>query len=152
MPSLRLPRQNTRSYINMQAQAQQPPHNQWNIIVLSFIALTLISFTVTWFFGFYLHLSWNHLLVVFSILLFLQRMLIQYFLPFQVIEQLVKNLSFLQIFGFAAIGLSSGFVNTWILSSRFGFIGSATLALGASLLGSGLVDAYFLLQPLISQT
>ncbi len=115
---------------------------QWNQILFSFIALMLISFGITWFFGFYLYLSYTQLFVVFSFLLFLQRLMIQYFLPFQVIDQLVKNLSSLQIFGFALIGLSSGFVNTWILYSRFGFAGSLLLSLGAGILGNGLVEGW----------
>lgn len=116
------------------------PEKQWNQILFSFIALTLISFAVTWFFGFYLQFSYTELFFVFSFLLFLQRLLIQYFLPFQVIDQLVKNLSSLQIFGFALVGLSNGFVNTWILHSRFGFTGSLGLALGAGVVGNGAVE------------
>lgn len=116
--------------------------DQWNTIIFSFIGLMTISFVVTWYLGFYLRLDYTTLFVVFSFLLFSQRVLINYFFPFQVIQEFVETLSFLQIFGFVLVGVSSGFVNTWILYYRFGFLGSLLLAFGASLVGNGLVDAY----------
>ena len=91
-----------------------------------------------------MRLDWAQLFLVFTGLLFAQRVLINYILPFQVIEQLVANLSSLQLFGFVFVGLSSGFVNTWILYYRFGFLWSLMLALGAGFVGNGLVDLYLL--------
>jgi hypothetical protein len=116
--------------------------DQWDAIVFSFIGLMGISFGITWFLGFYLRLNYTTLFIVFSLLLFFQRILINYFLPFQVIQEFVETLNILQIFGFVLFGISSGFVNTWILYYRFGFLGSFALAFGATLVGNGLVDAY----------
>lgn len=117
---------------------------QWKQMLFSFIVLSCISFLVSWYLGFYLRLDWTQLFLVFTGLLFAQRALINYFLPFQVIEHLVSNLSSLQLSGFVFVGLSSGFVNTWILYYRFGFLWSLVLALGAGIVGNGLLDLYLL--------
>jgi hypothetical protein len=111
-------------------------------VTLTFLVLSVTSFVVTWYFAIYLHLDYYHLMGVFTVLIFLNNLLINYLFPLQKLKELIDSLSFLRIFGYVFYGTSAAFVNIMTLVSRFGWANALALSFIPGILAnvvSGLV-------------
>lgn len=105
-------------------------------VTLTLLVLSVTSFVVTWYFAIYLHLDYYHLMGVFTVLIFLNNLLINYLFPLQKLKELIDSLSFLRIFGYVFYGTSAAFVNIMTLVSRFGWGHALALAFLPGLLAN----------------
>lgn len=107
-------------------------------VTLTLLVLSVTSFVVTWFFAVYLHLDYYHLMGVFTVLLFLNNMLLDYLFPLQKLKDLIDSLGFLRIFGYVFYGTSAAFINVMTIASRFGIGHALVLSIVPSILANTL--------------
>jgi len=90
-------------------------------LLVDITILFISSYIITWFFAIYLHLNPIQLFLIFAGLNFFNSVLQTYLIPFRLIDEARKELSTVQIFGFAIFGILTGVSNIGILAYRFGF-------------------------------
>jgi hypothetical protein len=107
-------------------------------LLIGMIIISIVSFIITWFLALYLQLSWWQLFGAFVGLLLLNNVLINRLYPLHVLAGIIRELSGIQLFGIALYGLSSSFINIFVLYKRFGLRDGMLLGVGASVVAQTL--------------
>lgn len=105
-------------------------------VTLTLLVLSVTSFVITWYFAIYLNLDYYHLMGVFTLLIFLNNMLLDYLFPLQKLKELIDSLGFLRIFGYVFYGTSAAFINIMTIASRFGWGHALVLSIVPSILAN----------------
>lgn len=107
-------------------------------ILFGMIIISIVSFIVTWVLAIYFQLSWWQLFGAFVGLLLLNNILINRLYPLHVLGGIIRSLNGVQLFGVALYGLSSSFINIYVLYKRFGLRDGALLGFGASIVANAI--------------
>ena len=104
-------------------------------LLLDITILFISSYVITWFFAVYMHLNPLELFMIFAGLNFFNSVLQTYLIPFRYVNEARKELSSVQIFGFAIFGLLTGVTNLGILAYRFGLPVALLIGAGGFFVG-----------------
>ena len=104
-------------------------------LLLDITILFISSYVITWFFAVYLYLNPVELFFIFAGLNFFNSVLQTYLIPFRLVNEARKELSTVQISGFAIFGLLTGVTNIGILAYRFGFPVALLIGAGGFFVG-----------------
>lgn len=107
-------------------------------VLFGMIIISVVSFIVTWVLAIYLQLSWWQLFGAFVGLLLLNNILVHHLYPLHVLAGIIRDLSGIQLFGVALYGLSSSFINLFVLYERFGLRDGMLLGIGASIVANAM--------------
>jgi len=105
-------------------------------LLYNYILISIVSFSLTYFFAIYLNLSWYQLLFVFTGILWVNQRKILTIAPLQKIMEIMKTTSSYTIYGLAVFTLANVYLNIMVSVWRFGWLSAIGLSVSSAALCS----------------
>ena len=105
-------------------------------LLYNYILISIVSFSLTYFFAIYLHLSWYQLLFVFTGILWLNQRKILTIAPLQKIMEIMNTTNSYTIYGLAIFSLLNVYLNVMVSVWRFGWLSAIGLSISSAVLCS----------------
>jgi hypothetical protein len=105
-------------------------------LLYNYVIISIVSFSLTYFFAIYLNLSWYQLLFVFTGILWLNQRQILTIAPLQKIMEIMKTTRSYTIYGLAVFTLVNVYLNIMVSVWRFGWLSAIGLSVSSAALCS----------------